>query len=54
MWIHMQTGRAAAKTFNLLLIWFSEIQSEVKSNGVTALYKYIYIYVCVQLIFPKP
>ena len=46
MWVHTQSGKAAAKTFDLLLIWFLGIQSEGKSNAVIALYKNIYIYVC--------
>lgn len=47
MWEHTQSGKAAAKTFDLLLIWFLGIQSEGKSNAVIALYKKkIYIYVC--------
>lgn len=47
MWVHTQSGKAAAKTFDLLLIWFLGIQSEGKSNAVIALYKKKkYIYVC--------
>lgn len=53
MWVHTQSGKAAAKTFDLLLIWFLGIQSEGKSNAVIALYKNIYIYMYVQLILPK-